>query len=139
MYFRNYRLRKSWLVKCLKSLVSEHLARVNMLNSLKNCIAAFPPYFFITLAKSELENVRLCVSKILRVFLTRLIVDDKYSLRNRKILLQPIQLELSKEEKICSRLFPEYTEIYIKCSTFWKKDDFHSLCIFEIRDRERCG
>ena len=101
--------------------VSEHLVRVNMLNSLKNCTAALPPYCFITLAKSELENVRLCVSRILRVFVTRLIVDDKYSLRNRKILPQPIHLELSKEEKLCSRLFPEYTEIYIKCSAFWKK------------------
>ena len=48
-----------WLVKYLKNLASEHLATVSMLNSLKNGTKALPSYFFITLAKIELENVRL--------------------------------------------------------------------------------
>ena len=37
MYFRNKRLRKAWLVKCLKSPVSKHLLKVNMLKGQKYC------------------------------------------------------------------------------------------------------
>ena len=48
MCFPNYGLRKMWLVKCVKSLVSELLATVNMLNSLKICTAALPLSCFIT-------------------------------------------------------------------------------------------
>ena len=35
MYFRNYRLGETWLDKCLKSLVSEHASKVNMLKGPK--------------------------------------------------------------------------------------------------------
>ena len=66
-----------WLVKCLKSLVSEHLVTVNMLNSLKNCITGIPSYCFITLIKIELENVRLSLSEMLGVFVNRLSGNDK--------------------------------------------------------------
>ena len=37
MYFRNYRLQKVWLLKCLKSLVSEHSWTVNMLKGTIHC------------------------------------------------------------------------------------------------------
>ena len=66
-----------WLVKCLKSLVSEHLVTVNMLNSLKNCITGIPSYCFITLIKIELENVRLSLSEMLGAFVNRLSGNDK--------------------------------------------------------------
>ena len=82
-----------WLVKCLKNLVSEHLVTFNMLNSLKKCTTAPPSYCFITLAKIELANIRLSVSEILRVFFKTLTVNEQYSLRNRKNLPQPIQLQ----------------------------------------------
>ena len=88
------------LVACLKNLVSEHLTTVNMLNSLKTCIAALLSYCFITLTKIELENIRLSVSEILGVFVYTLTADDMYSLCNRKNLRQPIQLKLSKKQKI---------------------------------------
>ena len=84
------------LVKCLKSLVSEHLAKINMLNSQKNCTTALPSDCFITLAKVELETVRLSVSEILGVFVNTLTADDTYSLRNRKNLQHSVQLRLSK-------------------------------------------
>ena len=38
MYFQNYGLRKTWLGKCLKMLVSEGLWKSNMLNGLKLCL-----------------------------------------------------------------------------------------------------
>ena len=37
MYFRDYGLQKTWLVKCLNRLVSENLFRVNLLGRRKNC------------------------------------------------------------------------------------------------------
>ena len=81
-----------WLVKYLKSLVSEHLAKVNMLNSLKTCNTALPSNYFIILANIDLENISLNVSKILGVFVNTLTADDKYYLRKCKNLLQTIQL-----------------------------------------------
>ena len=51
-----------WLVKCLKILVSEDLAIINMLDSLKHRPAALPLYCFITLVKVELKNVHLSLS-----------------------------------------------------------------------------
>ena len=86
------------LVKCLKKLVSEHFATVNMLNSLKTCTAALPSHFCIILAKIELENIRLSVSEILKVFVNTLNASEQYSLRNRKKLPQPIQLQLCKKQ-----------------------------------------
>ena len=89
-----------WLNKCLKKLASEHLATANMLSSLKPCTTALPSYCFITLPKRELEKIRLTVSQILGVFANTLTADDKYSLRHRSNLPQPIQLQLSKKQKI---------------------------------------
>ena len=74
-----------------------------MLNSLKTCIKTPPSYCFIRLRKLELEKVCLSASEILRVFVNTLYADDKYSLGNRKNLSQPIQLHLSKKQKIFCR------------------------------------
>ena len=38
MYLRNHRLQKAWLLKCLKSPVSENLWTVNMLKGPKHCL-----------------------------------------------------------------------------------------------------
>ena len=96
------------LVKCVKSLVSDHRARVNMLNSLKNCTTAPPSDSFITLPKSKLENVLLSVSETLALFVNTLTTADKYSLRNRKNLLQAIQQQLSKKQKDVFHVFAGY-------------------------------
>ena len=37
MYFRNYRLRKTWVYKCLKSPVCEDPLTRNMINVPKSC------------------------------------------------------------------------------------------------------
>ena len=128
-----------WLVKCLKSLVSEHRSTVNILNSLKKFTRAAPSYCFITFTKIELENFPLSVSEILGVFLNTLTADDKYSLPNSKDLWQPIQLRLSKKQKILFQFFSAYLKSTSNVEHFEKKDDAHRLCILEIRDCERCG
>ena len=71
------------LIKCLKSLVPEHVPTVNMLTSLKkNCNRAVSSYFFMNLEKVESENIRLSVSEIVGVFVDVLTADNKYSLHN---------------------------------------------------------
>ena len=96
-----------WLVKYLKSLLSQYLGTVNMLSSLKKCTTALPPYCLITLAKMVLENVSVSGYEILGVFINTLTVDEKYSLGNRKNLPQPIQLQLSQKQNKFLEVFLE--------------------------------
>ena len=110
-----------WLSKCLKSLVSEHCVTVNMLNSLKSITTTLPSYRFITLAKTELENILCSVSKILRVFVNTFTADDKYFLHNSKNSRLPIQLQSSKKEKICSQLSAKYLKSTSNVEHFEKK------------------
>ena len=126
-----------WLVKCVKSIVSDHRARVNMLNSLKNCTTAPPSDSFITLPKRKLEIVLLSVSEILALFVNTLTVGDKYSPRNRKNLLQPIQHQLSKKQKDLFHVFAGYLKSTSHFEQLEKKNDLQRLCISEIRNCER--
>ena len=54
--FCNYRLEKAGLLKCPKSLVSEHLWRVNMLTGPKHCINLQLSIFFIFFDYSETKS-----------------------------------------------------------------------------------
>ena len=65
-------------------------------------------YCFITFAKIELENLGLGVSEILGVLFNTLTANEQYSLRNRKNLRQPIQLQLSKKHFFFSEFFARY-------------------------------
>ena len=64
-----------------------------MSNSLKTCPATPPSYYFVILAKIDLENVSRSVSEILEVFVNTFSASDKYFLHNRKNLPEPIQLQ----------------------------------------------
>ena len=60
MYFRKYRLRKTWLDKWLKSRDSEDPSTDNMEKGLKHCYnrtTAPLPYLLITVKVSTLEKV----------------------------------------------------------------------------------
>ena len=61
----------------------------------------------------EFQNVCLSTSEFLLVLFNTLTADEKYSLYNKKNLLQPIQLQLSKKQKICSQFFHGY----LKCTS----------------------
>ena len=60
------------------------------------------------MAKIELENIGLSVSKMLGVFVKKLTADGKYSFPNREELLQPVQLQLS------TKRFSEFFVAYLK-------------------------
>ena len=123
-----------WVVKYLRSLVSEHLMTVNILNSLKNCTTSLPSYCFITLAKIELENIRLSVTGIIGVFVNTSTAKDKYSLGNRKNSLQPIQLILFQKQKYFSQFFAAYLKSKSNVEHFQKKNYHHRLYILESTD-----
>ena len=60
MYFRNYRLRKTWLDQCLKCPVSEDPTKSNMVNAPKHCSNLKDtslPYLLITGKSIVLEKV----------------------------------------------------------------------------------
>ena len=126
-----------WLVKCLTSVVSEYIATVDMLNSLKNGTTALPSYCLSTLANIELENIRLSLSEILGVFVNNFSADVMSSLCKRKILAHSIQLQSSKKQKMFSQFFAAYRKSTSNVEQFGKKDDPHRLCILNIRDWER--
>ena len=68
------------------------------------------------------------------MFVDTLTADGKYSLRNRKHLPQPIQLQLSKKQNSFSHFFASYLKFTSNLAHFEKKDDPHRLCILKITD-----
>ena len=63
----------------------------------------------------------------------------KCSLANRDNLMQPIHMQLSKKLKAFSGFFPAFSKFSLNIEHFEKKDDAHSLCIFEATTCEKRG
>ena len=80
----------------------------------------------------------LVISEIVVVFVNTVTADGKYSLHNRKNLLEPLQLRLSKKQKYFFS-FAAYLKATSNFEDFEKKDEPHWLCIFEIRNCEGRG
>ena len=74
----------------------------------------------------------LVLCTILRLFVNTLTPDDKYSLINRRNFTQPIQILLSKKQKIFSEIFSSFFKYTFNFEHFEKKDDRHSSCISVI-------
>ena len=79
----------------------------------------------------------LVLCKILRVFVNTLTADDKYSLLNRRNLMEPIQILLSRKKKTFSQFFCSFLKSTFNLEHFQKKDDHHSRCISEITVSEK--
>ena len=73
-----------------------------------------------------LEKSLLVIHKILIVFVHTLRVNDKHYLLNRDNLTQPIQIQLSQKQKICSELFFAFLQSILNFKHLPKKDDSHS-------------
>ena len=76
-----------------------------------------------------LKECLLVICKVLRLFVNTLTADDKYSLLNRDNLTQPIQMQLSQEQKTFSHWNLDWILNILK-----KEDDSHNWCISEIMD-----
>ena len=76
--------------------------------------------------------------KILRLFANTLTADDKYSLINRGILKQPIQMQLSQKEETFSDYFTKVSKTVLNFEYF-QKNDSHIPYSSEITDCEKRG
>ena len=81
----------------------------------------------------------LVLCKILRLFVTTLTDDDKYSLLYTDNLTQPIQIILSEKQKTFSEFFFAFSKSKLNFEHFKKKDDPHSRCISQITVSEQGG
>ena len=75
--------------------------------------------------------------KISRLFPKTLSADGKYSLLNRDILSQPIQMQLSRKEKTFSQLFYAFLKSSLNFEHFQTKGDSHSWGISKITESEK--
>ena len=69
-----------------------------------------------------------------RLFVNKLIPDEKYSLLNRDKGKEPIQILLSEKQKTFSEFFSSFLKSTLNFQHFRKKDDIHSRYISEITD-----
>ena len=72
-------------------------------------------------------------------FVYTLTRGHKYSLPSSQNLLQPIQMQLSKEQIIFCEFFSPFLKSISIFEHFEKKVDPHSLCISENTDCKICG
>ena len=127
MYFRSYRLSKTWLDHSLKSAVSEHPLIVNMLKSPKHlcnlderhvfssCLFIMRDMSFYHVFSSlwwELISKKCSLVKfeILGVFVSTVTVDDKDPLPDFENLRLQIQMQLSLKRKPFFLFFIQFLE-----------------------------
>ena len=77
--------------------------------------------------------------EILRLFVSALIDDDKYSGINMQNLRQQFQTPLSQKLKSFSGFFIAFLKCALNLEHFRKKYEYPSLIISEIIDAERRG
>ena len=87
----------------------------------------------------ELEKV--CISLIwnLKTVFNTLTADNKYSRCNVHIFAQQVQTPLSQKQKTFCGFFIAFLKCAWNLEHFGKKDEYASLIISEIMDRERGG
>ena len=78
-------------------------------------------------------------SEILRLFVNTLTTDNKYSRCNVHNFVQQVQTPLSKKKKYFCGFFIGFLKCAWNLEHFEKKDEYPSLIISEIMDRERGG
>ena len=79
----------------------------------------------------------LVLFKFLRLLVKTLTDDEKYSLLYRDNLTQPIQILLSQKPKTFSRFLSAFLKSTLNFEHFQKKDDPHSLIIFQMTVSEK--
>ena len=83
----------------------------------------------------------LLTCKILRLFPNTPTADGKYSFPNRDNLTQPIQMQVSRKQKMFSQFFSAILNSNLNFKRFQKKkkNDSHSWGISQITDSEKHG
>ena len=79
----------------------------------------------------------LVTGQMWRLFPNTLSADSKYCLLNRDNLTQPIQIQLSREQKTFSEFFFAFLKSRLNFEHFQKKDDSNSWGISKITKSEK--
>ena len=102
-------------------------------NTAEICATTSWSYLLIPLKELRLKKSLLVVCKILGLFVNTLTADESYSLLNRDILSQRIEMQLSKKEKalcVCVSPLWKYRSNF---NYFKNNDDPHRLCNYQLR------
>ena len=143
MYFRCYGLPKTLLIKKSKKccfplpLDKEHGKRAQTL--FKSAQRHVHHIYGSLERRLSWKNSLLGICKILRLFATIFTADDKYSLRNRDNLKQPIQMQLCQQQKSFAQFVSAVSKSGLIFQTFRKNDDIQSECISESTDSQTRG
>ena len=87
--------------------------------------------------KLSCKKLFLIRFEILGLFLNTMTTDDNISRRNRDNFVQQIQMQLPQQPKIFSRYFFAFLKSTSNFQYFDKREECHSLTIFDILDSER--
>ena len=140
MYFRSYPLLKAPLHKCLNSTVSKHPSTVNKLNGPKHLWNVHENTFITFPCHSEQKWLGKPLScwylNSYESFLKHWLPITSILFVIFEICSYYIKCSYLKK-KVYFSIFLYIFESFINFWTFWKKDDIHSQCIFEIIDPQR--
>ena len=114
--------------------------RVNEFQTLlKSARHQYYPLFSYIRGKLSLKKSPSVWYEILRLFVTALTADDKYSGSNMKNLPQQFLTPLYQKQKTFSGLFVAFLKCALNLEHFQKTDEYPSLIISEIIDAEWRG
>ena len=142
MYFRIYRLWKSWLDHSLKSAVSQHDLRVNSWKRpkyLRNLHTSASIMFFIILKEVDLENVSPSVTWNLKSVGYH--IDCRWQISCSRLWESafPKSNAILWKAKIFLQNLFRFMESTSNFIHFEKEDGRHSECISEITDCGKLG
>ena len=142
-YFRNYGLRKRWLLKRLKRSCFRRPCgnqRVNGFQTLlKSTRHHYYPIFPCIWDILSWKKSALVWSEILTLFVNTLTAHNKYSRCNVHNFAQQLQTSLSQKWKTFCEFFIAFLKFACILEHFEKKDEYPSLIFSGIMDCERDG
>ena len=106
---------------------------------LKSLPQHFHPDFPLTKDKLSQKTTLSVRSVISALFLNTLTPDHVYSRHNWENFPQHVQTRLSQKLETYSGIFMPFLKCTQTFAHFQKKDQVHSLNIFEVIESEKCG
>ena len=143
MDFWIYRLRKTWLDKCLKSPVSEDSSTSNMVTESKHCWNLDYGTFIIFIDQCEENSVGKSLSQWLSKYyeclLTHWFPMTSILVLTETIFWNIFRCNYLRNKKLFLIFFFAFLKLSFNFEHFPKKDDPHSWCIFEVTDSQKHG
>ena len=134
--FPKLRSLKTWLYKCLRSNVSEHLLKSNMVNEAKHCWNKHQITFIILIDNFRGnwvgKNFSYWHAKCCDCLLTHWLPMTSIPFLIGKILRYQCGWYYLRNKKIFSELFSAFLKSISNVEHFEKKGDCHRFCISKI-------